>query len=156
MSSNPQLLYALLSMDVYHRGVAGGLLGVVPDTQIDSTTRSAPTSDKTIGFFAQSYTYNGATIIVYRGTDDGSINFLENGLEPDSINGYSLSIGLSSNPQARAAIEFYQTFSGTDSPATANIILVGQSLGGGLAGYVGALGKCFTTRSRAKSALISE
>ena len=74
MPSNPQLLYALLSMDAYHRGDEGGLVGEVPQTQIDGTTRLRSSPDNNIGFSAQSYTYDGATIIAYRGTGDGSTN----------------------------------------------------------------------------------
>jgi hypothetical protein len=67
MSSNPQLLDAVSSLDAYHRGVPGGRLGVVPDTQIESTTRGVPASASNIGFFAQSYRHDGATIVAYRG-----------------------------------------------------------------------------------------
>ena len=74
MTTNPQLLNALLAMDVYHRGVPGGLFLLVPDTQIDDTIRGkqSPDADNAIGFFAQSYTFNGQTIIAYRGTDAGA------------------------------------------------------------------------------------
>jgi hypothetical protein len=73
MTTNPQLLYALLAMDVYHRGEAGGLAGLVPDTEIEDTERGrSSVLGSAIGFFAQSYTFNGQTIIAYRGTDDGA------------------------------------------------------------------------------------
>ncbi len=72
---NQDLLYALLAMDVYHRGPVGGLTAVVPQTQIDDTTRSDASVSEAIGFFAQSYLHEGQRIIVYRGTDDGGANF---------------------------------------------------------------------------------
>ena len=69
MPRNPQLLNALLAMDVYHRIAAGGLAGLVPETQIDETVRGTDKNLGGIGFVAQSYTWNGRTIIADRGTD---------------------------------------------------------------------------------------
>jgi hypothetical protein len=73
MPTNSQLLYAILSMDSYHRGVEGGLLELVGpiSTQIDDTLRETADSNASIGFSAQSYTRGAERIIVYRGTDDG-------------------------------------------------------------------------------------
>lgn len=63
------LLYnAIFALDVYNRGpnkgisIDGGALGVA-STALE---RSLPE----IGFFAQSYSLNGQTIISYRGTDE--------------------------------------------------------------------------------------
>jgi hypothetical protein len=137
MTTNPQLLNALLAMDVYHRGVAGGLFGLVPDTQIDDTVRgdASPTVDTAIGFFAQSYMLNGHTIIAYRGTDDGGGTGTL-----DRTYGYPIALGGFQAAQATAAVAFYRSFlTAGASPLGSDIIVTGQSLGGGLAGYVGAL-----------------
>jgi methyl coenzyme M reductase gamma subunit len=75
MTSNPQLLYAILAMDAYHRGDDGGIIVDYMNsrpTEIDDTVRGIPNPDNPYGFSAQSYTRNGTTIIAYRGTDDGS------------------------------------------------------------------------------------
>ncbi len=146
---NQDLLYALLAMDVYHRGPVGGLRSVVPETQIDDTTRdldAESAANNAIGFFAQSYLHEGQRIIVYRGTDDGGANFwdIAGGLiglggTLDTRNGYSIGFGAYTNPQAQAAIAFYQSFLEGASPINSGMTVVGQSLGGGLAGYVESL-----------------
>jgi hypothetical protein len=74
MTSNPQLLYAILAMDAYHRGDEGGIKSYTDSrlTQIDDTARGIKNDTNPYGFSAQSYTRNGTTIIAYRGADDGS------------------------------------------------------------------------------------
>lgn len=142
MSSNPQLLYAILSMDAYHQGAIGGLADLLREypTQIDDTVRGRNDSNDETGFSAQSYTRGSETIIVYRGTDDGGTTLQYFGSSLDVANGYSIALGAASNPQTRAAVAFYRSFVGDQNLLDANnITLVGQSLGGGLAGYVGAL-----------------
>ena len=75
------LLTAILSMDTYHRGYNEGLMGdtAVTGSQIGLWTvgpsRGGEDDDfrqsaRDIGFFAQSYSHNGETIIGYRGTDN--------------------------------------------------------------------------------------
>jgi putative lipase involved disintegration of autophagic bodies len=46
--------------------------------------------------------------------------------------------GNTDSEQAQMAVEFYQAIAGEGNYLTANIDLVGHSLGGGLAGLVGA------------------
>jgi hypothetical protein len=74
MARNPLLLYALLSMDAYHRGADGGLNLLLRDksTEIDGTIRQDPESNDK-GFSALAYKDGTATIIAYRGTDDGGV-----------------------------------------------------------------------------------
>ncbi|MEQ1612336.1 MAG: hypothetical protein ABL904_06255 [Hyphomicrobiaceae bacterium] len=143
MTTNPQLLYAILSMDAYHQGAPGGLRDLLLQypSEIDDTIRSTPRADNAIGFSAQSYTRGGETIIVYRGTDDGGTTGpLAAYQSLDVANGYFIAAGAAWNPQTQAAVAFYQSFLNGQNPTTAsNITLVGQSLGGGLAGYVGSL-----------------
>ena len=76
MTTNPQLLYAILSMDAYHQGAVGGLKDLLSQytTEIDDTVRGAASDaalSGTVGFSAQTYTRPGETIIACRGTDDG-------------------------------------------------------------------------------------
>lgn len=93
------LFTAILSMDAYHRGYNSGLQGTaaVTGTQIGMATVGTnrggtdqePERDaKEIGFFAQSYNWNGETIIAYRGTDNGPFT-----LGLDQQYGYSLALG---------------------------------------------------------------
>ncbi len=72
--SNNQLLYAILSMDVYHHGADGGLNGFVDqNVQIDDTIRGSELAINIIGFDAWAYSYAGTSIIAYRGTDDDDL-----------------------------------------------------------------------------------
>ena len=84
------------------------------------------------GFFAQAYTWNGQTVISYRGTDSGA----------DFTRGWSASLGVAGTfTQGDEALAFYRTVTGLDywQGAATNTILTGHSLGGGLAGFVGSL-----------------
>jgi hypothetical protein len=118
------LLPALLAMDVYHRDEIGGLLNATPNASdtivndlersIDTATplgNSNPTFGKTghIGFFAKTYTVGDKIYLVYRGTDDGSLDVLNNPRQigstlvseftgatpivPDLYYGYPMAIG---------------------------------------------------------------
>ena len=91
MTANPQLLYAILAMDSYHRGDAGGI--TVPLTEIDGTNRLRQNGDNPSGFSAQAYSHGGQIIIAYRGTDDGSaiedFSHLLDIFNPDGRNRYA-------------------------------------------------------------------
>jgi fermentation-respiration switch protein FrsA (DUF1100 family) len=121
----------------------------------------------TIGFFAKSYTVGDKIYIVYRGTDDGALDvannpgaigstLLGNTTLPDLYYGYPMAAGsLSSlgstygsigslgwsngdyNSQAIKAVRYYKQV--RDANPDKEIVVVGQSLGGGLAGFVGSL-----------------
>jgi hypothetical protein len=73
MTITNDLFLAILAMDSYNRGYNAGL--VVPGTQIGSATLGRGTNADTepnavtASFFAQSYSWNGQTVISYRGTD---------------------------------------------------------------------------------------
>ena len=75
MTSNPQLLYAILAMDAYHRGDEGGINSYINErpTGIDQTIWLKSNLENGVGFSAQAYSHNGQLIIAYRGTDDGSV-----------------------------------------------------------------------------------
>jgi hypothetical protein len=73
---NVLLLPSLLGMDVYHRDQKGGLftqVGGLPS--IDGASYVDIDVKPKIGFFAKAYEKDGKTYIVYRGTDDGSLDF---------------------------------------------------------------------------------
>jgi hypothetical protein len=175
------LLPALLAMDVYHRDAIGGLLNATPNasgTKVDDLGKSIDTATpmsgelgnsgefSTIGFFAKSYTVGDKIYIVYRGTDDGALDVLNNPRQigstlvseftgatpivPDLYYGYPMAIGaLSSlniadassptgyNSQAIQAVRYYKQV--RDANPNKEIVIVGQSLGGGLAAFVGSL-----------------
>ncbi len=69
-------------------------------------------------------------MISYRGTDN---------LPVDSLFGYGVAAGVSDVNQGALASGFYRTVAGEIDPRTANISVTGHSLGGGLAGLVGAV-----------------
>lgn len=80
MTISSDLFAAILAMDSYNRGYNSGL--AVSGSNIGNATLGNNSSvldqtpnegrDQAASFFAQSYTWNGQTIISYRGTDAGS------------------------------------------------------------------------------------
>lgn len=111
--SKDDLFRAILAMDVYHRNYNQGIKPEYfsSQAQIGTATIARNSSNdgliggvdhKSIGFFAQEYTWNGKTIIAYRGTDSGFDDFSETG---DVLNGYGIAAGRPDGPQARAAFE---------------------------------------------------
>ncbi len=138
------LFLALLSMDAYNRGLPESRPGtLIPnyetsDLGFASFIRDSPEPLNAIGFFAVAYTLSsGEKFISYRGTDQPTAG---NGLGGDIWNGYGLATGSPHSAQTAAAIRFYQSVIGVGTnPQTANVTLTGHSLGGGLAGIVGAL-----------------
>lgn len=152
MTIDPRLMYAILSMDAYNRGYDAGIQIAEPENPVDQqlgsariiTTSSAlvdgngnPNIDDDIGFYAIAYTYNGETIISFRGTNDKPTLF--NPITDDMYHGWSLGGGNTDSEQGQMAIKFYQAVAGSGNWLSADISLTGHSLGGGLAGYVGAL-----------------
>lgn len=113
-TSQRDLFLAILAMDSYHRGYNRGLVGdasviasMIGDATVgvgsavsEDDNSSIATAAKAIGFFAQSYDWNGETIIAYRGTDNGVFTY---GL--DQQYGYLMSIGGGDTAQGRMAIE---------------------------------------------------
>lgn len=108
--SKDDLFRAVLAMDVYHRNYNSGIKAEYfsSSTQIGTATiarNSEPLGSiggidhESIGFFAQEYTWNGKTVIAYRGTDSGFDDFSETG---DVLNGYGIAAGRPDGPQARA------------------------------------------------------
>jgi hypothetical protein len=163
---NDILMNAILAMDSYNRGygdvikLEGNAVGeaTVLTTEIDGVTvnfdsaviRDTETGerlDDNIGFYALAYSYNGETIISYRGTNMEDYGLL--GSKPNTLDvwhGWSLGAGQIQSQQGIMAIEFYNAVVddvyGTGvhgNEESINVSLTGHSLGGGLAGYIGAL-----------------
>ena len=141
MAISDDLFLAILSMDAYNRGYNPGLqitgsqigdafLGRATDPQLEPEAVAA-------SFFAQAYTWNGQTVISYRGTDNPVL---------DPIYGWPVGGGNYTVDQAEMAAKFYQTVvQGNNSSLeladlySANVTLTGHSLGGGLAGLVASI-----------------
>ena len=134
---DPILMRAILAMDAYNRGYNPGLTGLV-GTQIGGAS-IIQQSDVLPGspgvnadFYAIAYQLaDGSKVISYRGTDTSG----------DWGNDIALWFAQGDTPQLQLALEFYKSVVGTgnDPHAPQNIVLTGHSMGGGLAGYVGAL-----------------
>lgn len=135
-----ELFYAILAMDAYNRGYNAKLSGLSDAigtrlgnaTVIGSAGGAAAQAD---GFYAIAYDLNGQKIISYRGTDNADVFSKGN----DIWNGWVQGAGVLSS-QSEDAIRFYEQISGESVfKANPGIITTGHSLGGGLAGYIGAL-----------------
>jgi Protein of unknown function (DUF2974) len=132
MNMSNDLMLAILAMDSYNRGYNEGLK--VPGSQIGTAVlaaRSDTRSDSphvTASFFAQSYTWNGQTVISYRGTDailadiTSWATFLNNPIFAT---------------QHMLAATFYQQVLTSNNGIP--ILATGHSLGGSLAGFIGGI-----------------
>jgi len=139
------LLDAILSMDSYNRGYNAGIVfGTDPNnseavdgvTQIGNETvyQSANTADaQNIGFYAIAYQDDttGDITISYRGTDEAITPIAK-----DVLFGYNVGAGVADTAQSEMAFQFYDTVAGQQAGTA--ISVTGHSLGGGLAGLVGA------------------
>jgi ribosome modulation factor len=139
-------MLSILAMDAYNRGYDPGIAGLSDDVRtkignatIEARSSSLPGSDEvSAGFYALSYTWNGQTVISYRGTDDIT------GIGPgasDLWRGWITGAGaLLPGGQALLAVQFYNRVTGGDvmSGISGRAVLTGHSLGGGLAGFVAA------------------
>lgn len=129
MPISQELMTALLSMDSYNRGYGEGILGLGgAGSQIGTATMlnyALPSGSEAAGFYAATYTWNGKTIISYRGTDTPL----------DYLTGWTSGAGFDAWPtQVNFALEYYEnTLNRTyEDGAASNVILTGHSLGGGL------------------------
>jgi hypothetical protein len=137
------LTLAIMSMDVYDRDPdpahASALIAAdLQGKQLGSATLEASQYDGSTLFGAAEYSWNGQTIIAYRGTVFSSIG-------TEAWDGYGVGAGSPYGEQATEAINFYQNVAKSLNPNlnsaynTAGIVLTGHSLGGGLAGFIAAL-----------------
>jgi Ca2+-binding RTX toxin-like protein len=157
---NSEVFMSLLALDAYNRGDAPGVN--LNGSEIGRARVLAPSSFgvtaeqlalwQSSGFSATAYELGGAKIISYRGTnfdfDTSSLSALY--LSPgarDITQGWTVGAGFAIGTQPQLAIEFYEQVTGIPSIYDTNggtTTLVGHSLGGGLAGFVGALGLVHT------------
>lgn len=94
MAMNIELFKAILAMDSYNRGYNAGIsFGAGSDNQgvkVGNATVFRNKGDaeaQAQGFYAIAYSYNGQTIISYRGTDENFVTpWGTNG--SDLVNGY--------------------------------------------------------------------
>lgn len=138
-----KLFKAILSMDAYNRGYGAGikfgnLAGNVSDDsagiRIGNATIYKNKGDadaQAAGFYALAYQLSGGEkVIAYRGTDD----------KWDALHGWPVAAaGTPDVDQGVLAFGFYRAVAGDMDPRLASISLTGHSLGGGLAGLVGAV-----------------
>jgi hypothetical protein len=145
------VMYAILAMDAYNRGyqsqlnVSGDGLGDA--TVINTDANRLPSNAQSVAFYASAYDWNGQTVISYRGTN---VTTLASALH-DVLYGYGVGGGLALSAQAYDAIIFFQRIAIYEDPSlapggadasdwqSADITVTGHSLGGGLAGFVGAI-----------------
>jgi hypothetical protein len=146
-----QLMHAILALDSYNRGYNAGL--EVRGLKLGDVKLVSSDPNQNISFFAQSYRneITGEKLISYRGTDSPIPGGEGTGWEKfktffspyqDGLNGFGIGRGSPFGAQATAAIEFYKSASektGEELGNQQNVTIVGQSLGGGLAGFVRAL-----------------
>lgn len=147
------LMYAILALDAYNEDPATAQLNVtlsdgqLGDARLLDNRELAllPTDFASTGFYATAYEWNGKTVISYRGT-------LTQIFSTEFLNGYGVGGGYSSlAPQAYDAIQFFQNVATYEDPSlgrggadagdwqSPDIAVTGHSLGGGLAGFVGAI-----------------
>jgi pimeloyl-ACP methyl ester carboxylesterase len=145
-----KLLSAILAMDAYNRGYNQAIFGLPndPGTQIGNATIAIDSDDSSQdqadGFYGIAYQWGSDVVISYRGTD----SILGTGtIGSDLLNGWLIGAGVMA-PQAADAEAFYDAAVNKANATTTtsvaggtvnNVLLVGHSLGGGLAGYIAAL-----------------
>jgi hypothetical protein len=125
---NQDVMLAILAMDVYNQRSNASVKGV-GQTIGSASLREDYLEDASASFYAASYSWNGKTIISYRGTDDSSWS--------GDIPNWATGLGQPYTEQTWLAASFYREVTQTVDPA--NVILTGHSLGGGLAGFVGSI-----------------
>lgn len=135
-----ELFHAILAMDAYDRGYGAKLTGLSDaiGTKLGNATVIGSAGDAAAqadGFYAIAYELNGQKIVSYRGTDDTTIFSRSS----DLWNGWVQGAGILST-QSEDAIRFYERIAGKSVfEHNPGVVTTGHSLGGGLAGYVGAL-----------------
>lgn len=140
---------ALLAMDSYHRGydagvqITGNKLGMAT-LRTDSESLAGFPSGQGVGFYASVYDWNGKTVISFRGTTFASSFGQIPAFAADILEGWSMFLGFGPNRQPSYAKAFYEQVTGLtfvdhlDEYGPGNVLLTGHSLGGALAGFVGA------------------
>lgn len=149
---NHTVFLSLLSMDSYNRGLGSNINGLAEFGALGTATirpfqPDEQTGWQAAGFYAIAYDWNGTKIISYRGTNpqfgtESVEDFVNSPILRNIWNGWTLGAGFEQAAQAQLAIQFYEDVTGHsiyDRVGVGARQLVGHSLGGGLAGFVGAL-----------------
>lgn len=142
---------SILALDSYNRGYGANVNGLTESGKLGTAIirRFSPNQQsgwQSAGFYAIAYDWNGETVISYRGTNfdttTTSQTILDSPLVRDAFNGWSVGAGFNEASQAGLAIRFYEDVTGRsvfERIGGGPTRLTGHSLGGGLAGFVGAL-----------------
>jgi hypothetical protein len=109
---------AILAMDSYNRGYRPGVnnvplnsIGTATVIENDSlgVTQAVERTWRRVGFYASAYSWNGETIISYRGTNadpgDSIEEFFASPLVDDIWNGWSLGTGFAGAEQGQLALQ---------------------------------------------------
>jgi hypothetical protein len=110
---NADVFRAILAMDSYNRGYSPGINGLGgKDSKLglatlgeDAETLLSQGSAQAAGFYASAYSWNGQTVISYRGTNFETVGpdgtFLSSPAFKYALNGWTLGAGF---PQAKQAV----------------------------------------------------
>lgn len=137
MATQGDLFLAILALDAYNRGYNPGMTFTgysdVAGTQIGDATIVGGSADASSGFYAVAYSWEGETVISYRGTTFPGLPDWR-----DVLYGWSVSLGFGQASQAQKALDFYTNVQSHIAGGVGGqvIQLTGHSLGGGLAGFV--------------------
>jgi Ca2+-binding RTX toxin-like protein len=141
MIMNTDLLMALISMDVYNRDYNIGV-DVHDKNRIGNVTvTNVIGRNDLLSFYAREYDLGGQKIISFRGTDGPLPGMLDGNFGlGDLMTGWVSGAG-AVGAQALLALNFYNTVTGQSAVdgTSSGVLLTGHSLGGGLAGFLGAL-----------------
>ncbi len=132
MTISNDLMYAILAMDAYNRDYGAGIkslggkgakigkftLGDDSDILRDENDNRL---DEAVDFYAAAYSYNGQTVISYRGTD---------GISADFSDGYGIGLGHPEGEQAQLAAKFYQAVARDEDTGEAHLYDSGIKLTG--------------------------
>jgi hypothetical protein len=118
MAMDNELFQAILAMDAYHRGYDKAIRITESSDQLgtaaiilDSLETPNTTDGQNQGFYASAYSWNGQTIISYRGTSTSSFS----ATFTDVYTGWLMGGGIVDS-QAGLALRFYQDVAATQSP----------------------------------------
>ena len=114
---NPDVFLSLLALDSYNRGYGqnvGGLTnsGMIGNATILRQSNITENPDEVqAGFYAIAYQWQGQTVISYRGTNfpkEVTLSEVNDAIDKDIGEGWSIFTGLGSNSQPLLAQEFYR------------------------------------------------